>query len=405
MRHRSAYLALAAAAILGLAGCGGGGGGDSTTSGGDGVAFYLDSPVIGAQYSCGRYSGYTGEDGSFMFEFGSGCTMSVAGITLREIPYNVLHNGKIIVETDSDSARLLQSLDFDANPDNGIYIAPEVTQALAEVIALGGYEPDTIRTDEATLAEVLEQIRAKVPSFQGELKTADEALAHACKTYTAVLKALIIGRTFYRYCTNGSDKWYQTYTFAPDGTLTIDNGGSTTTAKYTIDTKYIIVYSDVTHSYTLAGTTENSITLQDQNGETLTLYYSAEAASASDPVVCDAANMIVNDVASVIVGNTYYLPVKNSAYPHVETYTFSTDGSTVTVAWEENGVAYSAVLNYQATSTYLRIYGETTVNGQPSYIDKTYLGPVVVTASYIQFSSSDERFYKTYDAAAWALKN
>jgi len=395
---------VALVAIAGLGGCGGGGGGDSV-SGGAGTAFYLDSPVIGARYSCGGYSGYTGEEGQFTFEYGQGCTLGVGGITLRTVGATELHNGKKIVEIDDFAARLLQSLDYDANPDNGIYIAPEVDAAMADMLAAGAYDPEKVLTDDLTLAILLEEIRAKVPGFEGVLKTTEEAKAHACATVTKVTKELIVGRTFYRYCSNGTDKWIQTYRFDPDGTLYIDNNGAVTTAKYSINAFTVYIYGTESKTYSLVQTAENLLILQDAEGNNLTLYYTPEAARSFEPVLCEGGQLIINDVASVIVGNTYYVPVVENGYAFVRTYEFRGDGSTLVVSWTVNDAGYAVSLTYEATSNYLRFYGEFPVNDQPSYIDRTYLGPVIVTDTYIRFSSSDDRFYKTYDAALWALQN
>ncbi len=389
-------------ALVGFGGCGGGGGDDDAVK--VGTAYYLDSPVIGARYYCGSHSGLTGSEGDFVFEYGRGCTLGVGGITLRVIEPRSLHDGRKIVEIDNYAARLLQSLDYDGNPDNGIYIAPEVDKAMMNILASYGVNPDDILENNETLAGLLELIRLAVPGFSGWVKGLDEAMAHVCSTVEKVTNELFRDRTFYRYCSNGTDEWMETYRFEVDGTLYIERNGDVTTLKYGIDKFNVIFYGEISKTYALVETTENSLTLQDEENNYLTLYYSADAAKKYGPESCGESRKVVDDIASVIVGKTYYFPIKEG-YAHVRVYEFGSDGATLTVAWKEEGTTYSETLSYEIGSNFLRIYGDTTLNGQKVYINRYYLGPVTVTDDYIQFSFTEDRFYTSYDLAYWALVN
>ena len=122
---------LVVGAMLSLVGCGGGGSDDpqeATT----GTAYYVDSAVSGVNYKCGSQEGITGADGSFTFEVGSSCTFYLGDMELRGVDAGLLVNGESVYETDVEIARILQSLDSDGNPDNGITIEAATVQALAD---------------------------------------------------------------------------------------------------------------------------------------------------------------------------------------------------------------------------------------------------------------------------------
>ena len=121
-------IALVAGAILFTA-CGGGGSSSST-----GKAYYLDSAVAGVSYKCGNQAGVTGDDGSFTFEKGSNCSFYLGDYKFKEISSAKLTNGAKIVEDDTKIAAILQTLDDDGNPENGIHIKKHIAQDSAEVL-------------------------------------------------------------------------------------------------------------------------------------------------------------------------------------------------------------------------------------------------------------------------------
>ncbi|WP_457597545.1 hypothetical protein [Hydrogenimonas sp.] len=124
-----------------ISGCGGGGGGGGTgASTADtrqteiGTAYYIDSAVVGVDYLCGSQQGTTDEDGAFRFEKGKGCILSLGTLVLRQIDASQLKDGEAFLETDIKVARLLQSLDNDGHPENGIFIDKSTKAAVSEKI-------------------------------------------------------------------------------------------------------------------------------------------------------------------------------------------------------------------------------------------------------------------------------
>jgi hypothetical protein len=96
--------------------------------------------VIGLNYNCGGNAGVTDSLAQFQYVTGQTCTFSIGGITLGTgtgaalmYPVSLVAGAQPGVDNDavSDIARLLLSLDDDANPNNGIVISAAVRSALA----------------------------------------------------------------------------------------------------------------------------------------------------------------------------------------------------------------------------------------------------------------------------------
>ncbi|MGL6163771.1 MAG: hypothetical protein ACRC04_05390, partial [Aeromonas veronii] len=138
---------------LALAGCGGGGDSASTDNGnnsGNGgnatkpalTATFIDSAVAGLNYTCGSYSAITDKDGQFLFNDGDTCTFKLGSIQLGETqvkkgqtlvtPYTIAEKG------DKDRAiriaALLQTMDGNNNPDDGIQLVKEEVAKLGNTL-------------------------------------------------------------------------------------------------------------------------------------------------------------------------------------------------------------------------------------------------------------------------------
>ncbi|MFQ1967064.1 hypothetical protein ACK36M_16265 [Aeromonas veronii] len=177
---------VAALSSLALAGCGGGGDGASTDNGnnsGNGgnatkpalTATFIDSAVAGLNYTCGNYSDVTNSQGQFLFNDGDTCTFKLGSIPLGETqvkkgqtlvtPYTIAEKG------DKDRAiriaALLQTMDDDNNPANGIKLMPD------DIAKLG----NTLRfdSDDAFNTSLNEALKAVQPGK----KAVDTAAAAA----------------------------------------------------------------------------------------------------------------------------------------------------------------------------------------------------------------------------------
>ncbi|MEH8229117.1 hypothetical protein [Aeromonas veronii] len=144
---------VAALSSLTLAGCGGGGDSASTDNGNNGgnggnvtkptlTATFIDSAVAGLNYTCGNYTALTDGQGQFLFNDGDTCAFKLGSIPLGETqvkkgqtlvtPYTIAEKG------DKDRAiriaALLQTMDDDNDPANGITLKPDAIAKLGNTI-------------------------------------------------------------------------------------------------------------------------------------------------------------------------------------------------------------------------------------------------------------------------------
>jgi|GEM_PF-3203573 uncharacterized protein (DUF1800 family) len=95
-----------------------------------GVGVYLDAPVEGLGYECGKYKDFTDSNGTFYYELNRGCTFRVGSMVIREISGDKFKDKKVILqELDESIARLLLSLDSNPDPDK-IKIDPIIVSEL-----------------------------------------------------------------------------------------------------------------------------------------------------------------------------------------------------------------------------------------------------------------------------------
>jgi len=227
-------LGVAAAIVSGCGGSAASNGGDNSNSSNTGIGYYIDSAVSGISYTCGSKSGVTGEDGSFTFEKGQSCTFKLGDITLRSVDADNLVDKVKIVEDRVEVAQLLQTLDADGNPDNGITIPATVVEKMKEhnITVL----PDTEAKLEAVFAAV-----SDAEGYQGEVKTAQQATDHLKKAQSSFLKELLAGKTVYDTDYSENDDYLDKTVFNADAsTLTWtsligENSGESGTSTITID--------------------------------------------------------------------------------------------------------------------------------------------------------------------------
>jgi len=147
------------------------------------TAYYLDSAVEGIDYlSSSGVRGETRSDGGFDFIAGDSVTFSLGNLTLRTQASP--QAGQKIIENQDAIITLLQSIDADGDPTNGITITPEVktivTEWLGDKTSLG--ESDFNATDGK-----LNNIAALESAFSdadinATAKTKTQAQEHVAKT-------------------------------------------------------------------------------------------------------------------------------------------------------------------------------------------------------------------------------
>jgi len=171
---------IAIGAIFMFSGCGSS---DAPSAVSTGTGFYIDSAVSGVNYTCGSQEGTTDKDGTFTFDEGATCTFTLAGVELRVLAADALEDGVQVIEQNPRVAQLLQSLDIDGDPSNGITITPEIVEA----IEAAGF--DGIPTDDTEVQALVAAAEAAVETFTGSFVTVEEALEHVAETVAQVAAA------------------------------------------------------------------------------------------------------------------------------------------------------------------------------------------------------------------------
>lgn len=102
----------------------------------EGVGFFIDSPVQGLSYSSASHTGTTDALGRFDYETGETITFSLGDLTLpavtasKAIHISDLFSGGLADTATVNLARLLLTLDTDADSDNGIQLSADVTSSV-----------------------------------------------------------------------------------------------------------------------------------------------------------------------------------------------------------------------------------------------------------------------------------
>jgi len=142
--------------------------------------YYLDSEVKGVNYDCGKYNGKTANDGLFLFEKGEGCSFKLGETVIRDVKPDELFNGITIIEDNINVARVLQTMDIDNNPENGIDIEEEAVKCIKDTLPKNEDEFDN-------LVECLNS--ANIPDFVNRdyAVTEDEARDHIENTKESLI--------------------------------------------------------------------------------------------------------------------------------------------------------------------------------------------------------------------------
>lgn len=239
-----------------------------------GIAYYVDSAVSGVNYTCGSQKGITDADGGFTFEVGGRCTFYLDDIILRGVDAALLEDGATVYETNVWIARILQSLDSDGNPDNGITINTAIVQALADA---GITElPDT----PTEMDEMLQVIKENGGIVVSEV----DAQTH-------MLTTILVSKTLYQHCKDSDSEWIATLAFQVNGEVVIIDEGGEDRNLYRINGNLVYTIEDGQEKiHTLSEVTTEYIAFTETSGETTIFYFSKEEAEAAPATDCGGDN-------------------------------------------------------------------------------------------------------------------
>jgi hypothetical protein len=159
LRQRLGRAVLGLGLVAQLAACGGGSlgnfpGSSSQAPTGEQIdtlltGTFVDSPVEGLAYvSSSGLSGVTDAQGRFQFRAGDTITFRIAGVDIGTAPAAATLTPASLAGGDEDSARfsnllvMLQSLDMDGDPANGIRLSPDLPSSqVSDIVALLDIDP------------------------------------------------------------------------------------------------------------------------------------------------------------------------------------------------------------------------------------------------------------------------
>lgn len=136
-----AYLVLGSSIVLTtLSACGGGGSSSGTSTPTPLTGVFIDAPVANINYHTATQNGTTNANGEFKYRSGENVTFSIGSMVLPAAPAKARVSPMDLANTISpldakatNIARILQALDSDGNPANGISIPASATASAPSI--------------------------------------------------------------------------------------------------------------------------------------------------------------------------------------------------------------------------------------------------------------------------------
>ncbi len=141
-----------------------------------GEGYYIDAPVKGLHYFCSDSSGFTDEEGRFIYTVNRGCIFKVGELTIREIPAEKLNKKRVVIqETDPKVAQFLLSLDKDKSKEQ-----IEIDSAVAKELESQKYKKHISEIDVKTVIEDIKKSLDKkgIKLQQQDVVTLEDARKH-----------------------------------------------------------------------------------------------------------------------------------------------------------------------------------------------------------------------------------
>ena len=161
------------------------------------TGYFIDSPVEGLHYQSGSQSGYTNKDGAFQYTEGQTVRFSIGQLALGSL---VVKNQRVfpvdLIDGALDEthpkvglmAQILQTIDSDKNPSNGITITDETRQAIAQAIQLATANPEELAASINTLLSA-----ASLPTLIDETLAKDHLRGNLIKEYAGQWNGTFMG--------------------------------------------------------------------------------------------------------------------------------------------------------------------------------------------------------------------
>ncbi|TYK64962.1 hypothetical protein [Colwellia echini] len=151
---------------------------------------FIDSAVAGINYECGDNSGVTDAEGKFDYKLGDACTFKLGDLELGSIA-NMTVESPIVtpfdIAEDSEKAikiaSLLQTIDADGNPENGIDLTSfDSTKLTADILNLNGND---------FYQEVWQVTGVEAVTFEAAQKHMEQSLAQSKGYHSTAIEDVI----------------------------------------------------------------------------------------------------------------------------------------------------------------------------------------------------------------------
>lgn len=270
-RDITTILGLAAAALLSASGCIGNSDSDVDVIAGGGVGdreilrgIFLDEAVDGLGYETATQADFTSGGGIFAYVAGETITFSIGTIILGSVaagpiltPQDLAADPATLNETVTNIARLLQSLDEDQDPSNGITISSSTNSAATGLTVDFGVSTAEFESHESVLALLEAEGR--------ELVAEDDAIAHMSATLATADQAKIAAWSgSYASTLEGDERGALTLEVDRDGNVTGSGAGFVKGAfavDGTIDAGGAITVTNSTEGLTFTGSVAADMSL------------------------------------------------------------------------------------------------------------------------------------------------
>ncbi len=134
-----------------------------------GEGIYIDSVVQGVKYICGTESGVTDEDGKFYYELNKDCQFYIGNLNFKKVSASKLTDAQVTIQEQTPQvARLLQVLDIDGDPKNGITITQDESKLISGTLSL----------DDDDIKKLHQKLKSDLSDYRGKFVTLDQAMKH-----------------------------------------------------------------------------------------------------------------------------------------------------------------------------------------------------------------------------------
>ncbi len=257
--------------ILSACGGGGGGGGSQSNDTGDEVevftGVFIDAPVEGLAYRTASQQGMTNAKGEFSYQLGEEVIFSIGALSLPAVvgmpdisPYDIFATGELYDPSVINLARLLQSLDVDGDPSNGIEISASAHDAIT--VSSVDFSSENFDADINSMMSNAGSINTQlIPSELATNHLFDSLDINAQQTCGSDHPLV------------GTSVEFNTYAHGVRGKLTITDNCTLTVSDFYYDGggPAVAFYSGTNGNYASGSIISNNINGHVYGGETLTL--------------------------------------------------------------------------------------------------------------------------------------